>query len=141
MTPDPSAGEVGGVFAGLVALLYAVGKGLAWLLDWEERRKETRQAKLDRWHRELAAREDKLERQQEEYQSRIEKQLDHLQRQQAALVGGYQLIAGALRLIDPSNPALRQADDLLRTAFPLDPLVPVDLHALALRAHRTDEED
>jgi uncharacterized protein HemX len=138
--PDPSAGEVGGVFAGVVALVVAFGHGIRWLLNWDDRRKETRQKKLDRWHRELEAREEKLERQQEEYQQRIERQLEHLQRQQAALVGGYQLIAGALRIIDPNSPALRQADDLLRTAFPLDPLVPGELQSLALRAHRSDEE-
>lgn len=58
---DPSAGEIGGVFAGVIALLVAIGHGIRWLMGWEERRDATRKAKLDAWQHELAAREAKVD--------------------------------------------------------------------------------
>lgn len=139
--PDPSAGEVGGVFAGLVALLVAIGHGFRWLLGWNDRRASTRTAKLDAWQRQLEAREERLDDQQAEHWHRIEIELEQLRREHAALRGGYQLIAAALRDRDPHNPALTQADELLKAAWPLEPLTPDDMTKTVLRARRTGEED
>lgn len=43
-----------------------------------------------------------------------------LQREHTALLNGYQLLAGAPRVIDPDNLAQRMADRPLAAAFPLD---------------------
>lgn len=128
--PDPSAGEVGGIFAGVVALLVAFGKGFAWLFQWDERRREARHAKLERWQQELETREREFERRQEDHHARVEAQLGQVMRQNAALVGAYQLLVAELRVKDPNNPVLGQADELLKAAFPLDPIVPPPLAGL-----------
>jgi hypothetical protein len=52
---DPSAGEIGGIFAGMVGLLVALGHAVKWWLGWTDRRAATRAAKLEAWHRELVA--------------------------------------------------------------------------------------
>jgi uncharacterized protein HemX len=64
---DPSAGEVGGVFAGAVALIVALGHGIRWWLGWTDRRAATRSAKLDAWQNQLDERETRIEAQQLEY--------------------------------------------------------------------------
>lgn len=128
--PDPSAGEIGGMFAGVVALLVAVGKGVGWILGWDERRKATRYEKLEAWQRELEARERQVDDRQAEHYAKIEAELATFRAQNAALVGAYQLIVAALRLENPSSPALGQADELLKSAFPLDPIVPPPIAGL-----------
>ena len=52
-----SAGEVGGAFAGVVALLASLGGGLSWMLNWGDRRAALRDRKLQAWEDSLAARE------------------------------------------------------------------------------------
>jgi uncharacterized protein HemX len=136
---DPSAGEVGGIFAGAVALLIALGHGLRWWLGWTDRRAATRSAKLDAWQKQLDERETRIEAQQIEYWARVERELEQSRRERAALLGGYQLIATAMRLVDPDNDALRRADELIRSAFLLDPLLPGDMTATARSIHRSDE--
>lgn len=138
--PDPSAGEVGGVFAGLVALLVAIGQGVKWLIGWGDRRGATRTAKLDAWQRQLEEREERLDTQQADHWHRIELELEQLRREHAALRGGYQLIAAELRVKDPTNRALTNADELLRAAWPLEPLTPDEMTAMVLRARRSPEE-
>jgi hypothetical protein len=140
MSPDPSAGEVGGVFAGIVAGLVALGHGLRWLLGWSDRRSSTRTAKLDAWQRQLDEREQRIADQQAEYWNRVERELEQSRRERAALLGGYQLIATAMRLVDPDNDALRRADELIRSAFLLDPLLPPDISGIAQQIHRTGDD-
>lgn len=128
--PDPSVGEAGGIFAGVVALFAVIGKGVAWILRWDDRKARTRHEKLDAWHRELVERERAIDEKQDAYQARIEQELSVMRAQNAALVGAYQLIVAALRTNDPASPALGQADELLRTAFPIDPITPPHLVGL-----------
>lgn len=128
--PDPSAGEIGGVFAGLVAFVIAIGKGFAWLLGWDERRRETRHAKLDAWQLELERRERQIDEKQHEYYAKVEGELSQVRAQNASLLGAYQLIVTALRINDPTSPALGQADELLKAVFPLDPITPPQLAGL-----------
>jgi hypothetical protein len=59
---DPTAGEAGGIFAGVVALLVAVGHGVRWWIGWTDRRAATRAAKLDAWQHELQARYSRFHR-------------------------------------------------------------------------------
>jgi uncharacterized protein HemX len=137
---DPSAGEVGGVFAGAVALLVALGHGIRWWLGWTDRRAATRSAKLDAWQNQLDERETRIEAQQLEYWARVERELEQSRRERAALLGGYQLIATAMRVVDPDNDALRRADELIRSAFLLDPLLPADMVASVRSIHRSGDK-
>jgi uncharacterized protein HemX len=141
MAPDTSPGEVGGIFAGAVALLIALGHGLRWWLGWTDRRAATRAAKLEAWQRELTDRERRFDARQSEYQERIEVQLAELRDRDelrdreiavlraegAAMRTAYQLITSALRRKDPKNPALGQADEILKAAFPPDTATPPDM--------------
>jgi hypothetical protein len=107
-----------------VALLATIGAGFKWLLNWDDRRKRTRHDKLEAWQRELERREKEVDDRQAEYYRKVETELNKMRAQNAALVGAYQLIVAALRVESPTNPALGQADELLKTAFPLDPITP-----------------
>ncbi len=144
--PDPSAGEIGGIFAGIVALFASIGGGISWLAGWKDRREETRAAKLDAWQRELSDREDKIATAQREYQESIEKRLvalvkwaSRMQTKYSALWNGYQQISTELRHKEPDNAALARADEMLRIAMPLDPNIPHDLAEL-LAEHDDDDE-
>lgn len=67
-----SAGEVGGIMAGALAVLAAMGKGLAWLLNWDGARKNDREARLAAWEQSLVNRE-------KGYREEIEQRLDQVQ--------------------------------------------------------------
>lgn len=127
--PGVSPGEIGGIFAGIIALLAAIGKGLQWLLNWKDARENTRSAKLDRWHRELLAREAHLAREQTAYQQRIEDRLEVIDTQNQALRIAFDLVAGKLRKVAPEDAALVQAEQLLAAAFPLVPKIPRGMSA------------
>ncbi|HEX7856084.1 MAG TPA: hypothetical protein VF503_20580 [Sphingobium sp.] len=126
--PGVSPGDVGGVLAGIVGAGIAVGKGVQWLLGFRERRADSRARKLQIWHDELDKREQDLEDRQTEYWMRIEADLSGVKAdlaatkvQNGALRMAFELVAAPLRALDPHNPALGQAEQLLRAAFPLDP--------------------
>lgn len=72
-----SAGEVGGVLAGALAALAAVGKGLAWLLNWNDTRRQDKEGRLAAWERSLVDRE-------KAYREEIEARLDQVQEDLAA---------------------------------------------------------
>jgi hypothetical protein len=137
--PDPTAGEAGGIFAGGVALVIAVGHGIRWWLGWSDRRAAKRGAKLDAWQCELQDREQRFSALQAQHWAEIKNELEQLRREHGALLGGYQLIAAALRLVDPDSDALRRADELLRSAFPIEPLLPTDMKRTAAQIHRPGE--
>lgn len=137
--PDASsaAGEAGGIIAGSVALLYALGRGAAWLLNWKEARAQSRAAKLQAWHDELAAREAKQDERDVKYQLHIEGELSRqgAQLRRATLEirvlrTAFELVAEPLRRLEPDNPSLMRANEMLLRAFPLDPALPADLAAL-----------
>ena len=124
--PGVTGGEVGGYFAGAVALLAVIGKGIKWLTNFKERQAESRAAKLQAWHDELQAREKRLDDKQAEYQADIERRLRVVMKQSVALRMAFEMVAAPLRAIDPANKELAQAEQLLRSAFPLDPDMPPD---------------
>lgn len=128
--PGVSGGEISGYFAGAVAVLAVIGQGIKWLLNWKERRAESRAAKLQAWHKELQAREARLDEKQAEYHARIEEQLAIVMKQSVALRMAFEMVAAPLRAIDPHNRELAQAEQLLRSAFPLDPGLPPDFGPL-----------
>lgn len=114
----PSAGEVGGVFAGVMALLASLGAGVRWVVGWKDARAQTRSAKLTAWHDELAAREAKLDLHQAQYQARIEARLVLLERENSAQRRAIELLTGVLRAADPGNPALDHAEQIIAEAVP-----------------------
>ncbi len=124
--PVVSAGDVGGVFAGIVAAMVAVGQGIKWLLHFRERQAGSRAAKLQAW-------EDRLDQRDRDYQDGIENELKIMRGQNMALRMAFELVAARVRTIDPHSPELGQADQLLRQAFPLDPTVAPDFNMLLSR--------
>jgi len=124
-----AAGQLGGIFAGIVALLVALGKGAQWLLNWNDARQETRTAKLDRWQQELKEREARLDSEQAAYQQKIEQRLERLETENHALRLAFELVAAPLRALDPENDGLSKAEQLLTAAFPLVPKIPPEMKA------------
>lgn len=124
-----SAGEIGGLFAGGVALLATVGGGIRWLLGWKARQESSFHAKLLSWEAKLAAREVRLDEEQAAHFARIEARLMRAETVLEAVLGAYHLIAGELRTVDPANLKLGMADELLKAAFKIEPVVPADMAA------------
>lgn len=131
-----STGEVGGIIAGAITILGTVGAGVRWLLGWRDRQEESRATKLQKWHDELSARETRLDEERATEIASLRDDIARLRREHGMLLSAYQLIAGAMRVIDAGNPALRMADELLRAAFPLRG-TPADMSALADRIDQT----
>lgn len=115
--PNVSPGEVGGIFAGTVAVLAALGKGIQWLFNWNDTRVASRSEKLQQWHDELTTREDRLEALQNELHAKIEQRLNAAERENRAFRQAFDLVVSALRQQDPQNPALIEAQNVLDLAF------------------------
>ncbi|MEV5021429.1 hypothetical protein MRBLMA1_001252 [Sphingobium sp. LMA1-1-1.1] len=134
--PDPgaggiSSGEVGGVLAGVIAVGMALGKGMAWLLNWRDARAKTRAAKLQVWHDELKAREDALDRKIDARLASFEQQVDKWRL-------AFHLVAAELLQRYPQSMALMQAQKILAEAFPIHLAVPEDM---ARSLDRLDEAE
>lgn len=67
-----SAGEVGGIMAGIIAGAAAIAKGVAWLLNWNDARRDDKEDRLAAWEKSLAERE-------RAYREEIEHRLDQVQ--------------------------------------------------------------
>lgn len=66
-----SAGEVGGIVAGVLAALAAMGKGIAWIVNWDKASRDTKEDKLTKWEANLVSRE-------RDYREEIEDRLKEL---------------------------------------------------------------
>lgn len=124
---EPSVGEVGGVFAGIVALLYAIGKGIAWLLNWNDARASTRTAKLDAWEVKLDKRETEFEAKTDARMTTMEHEMTAMGRENRALRTAFQRVAVRLQFFSPNDPALADAERILAQAIPLEPFTPPDM--------------
>ncbi|MEV5033692.1 hypothetical protein MRBLMC3_002929 [Sphingobium sp. LMC3-1-1.1] len=129
--PDPGAGtslgEAGGQVAGALAILYAVGKAFAWIINWRDTREQTRAAKMQAWHDELKSREDALDRKIEDRMASFEHQVGELTRVVDKWRLAFHLVAAELLQRDPQSKALLQAQRILSEAFPLNLAVPEDM--------------
>lgn len=137
---DLNAGEVGGVLAGAIAILAAVGKALAWLLNWQGARREGKEERLRVW-------EASLDRREHDYREDIEKDLDELRAEAATLRGdvartrtqqaaiGFLLLEVTLELRAhvPGSPALVRIAAVLRRVYPPEHGIPPEMAEL-LRA-------
>ena len=128
---DWKAGDWGGLFAGFVAALAVLGKGLAWLLNWNEARSSGREARLVSWEVNLVARE-------RAYREEIEGQLTATRTELARVEGDVEQLRAVLFDVTTElhrhasgSPALSRAVRLLGMAYPIDPATPADLTALA----------
>lgn len=133
-----SAGEVGGVFAGVIALFAAVGKGLAWLLNWHSERTDQRSKRLEQWEQSLVRREVEYRETIEAKLASLEGEVLRLRTQQGALSFSLLEVAVAHRDKEPDSPALARAAASLRQAFPpeagYNPEITELIHALEFRA-------
>lgn len=134
-----AAGEAGGMVAGGVAVLYALGKGAAWLLNWKEARAKTRAAKLQVWHDELQARQQQQDKRDRDYQQLIETQLQRLTMENRVLRRAFDLVAEPLRRREPNNPELAMAQTMLNRVFSLDADLPGDFAGLLAMMDRPPE--
>ncbi len=126
-----NAGEIGGVFAGFVAALAALGKGVAWLLGRDDRRAELRDKKLQAWEDSLARREVEQRAQTETRLVVLERQVRRLQSRLGRVSGSLLEVTVELREVAPLNPALLRAEALLKSEFEADPDTPEDMLAAA----------
>lgn len=125
-----SPGEVGGWLAGAVVLLGAFGKGIAWLLNWRDARAQTRAAKLQAWHEELARRETALDAKVDERMAGLEQQVAELGRNVDKWRMAFHLVAAELLQRHPQSTALMQAQKILAEACPMhlsDIIIPPDM--------------
>lgn len=127
MSDASSTGEVAGILAGVAAILFGIGRGIQWLMSWGEQRAESRAAKLEVWHNELKSREAAFDKRLDEELGDLRKRDDTRANENMALRMAFELVASALRAVDPHNTALSRAEQILQIAFPLAPVVPPDM--------------
>ncbi|MFZ5704904.1 MAG: hypothetical protein ACOY5R_06515 [Pseudomonadota bacterium] len=128
------AGAVASMIGGVVSLLTLVGAGIAFLFRQRSADKASREAKLDKWHHELSARERALDDGRTAYTERLADRLEELERkdtardvQMRALRVAFELVSAALRERDPMHHALGLADEMLKQAFPVHPTTPAEM--------------
>lgn len=135
--PEPTGtgltpGEAGGMFAGILALLALVGRGIAWIVGWSDARAISRSAKLDQWHKELVERDRELDARDDRRLAALEGQVAELTRAVDKWRTAFHLVSAELLQKNPKSVALMQAQKILAEAFPLhldDMAVPADMGA------------
>lgn len=135
-----TAGDYGGLFAGAVAALAGVAKGLAWLLNWRGEREDQRAQKLADWEASLTKREKEYRLELEGKFDAIEGEVAELRTQNGALGVSLLDVTTALRTENPTNPALARAAAVLRAAFPLDRVLPAGFDDLLAQLDKRREE-
>lgn len=128
-----TAGDYGGAFAGLIAGLAALGKGLAWLLNWHGAREERRAKKLAAWEASLTQREKEQREKTERRLAEVEGELAHVTARQWALGNSLIECMADLRDHNPGSDALDRAKAVLRAAFPPDFTLPTAFADLVAR--------
>ena len=123
---DVSAGEVGGIVAGVLAVAAALGKAAQWVWASYRDAGASRSAKLDRWHDELTQREHALKAEMDRQLSEMRVVQEELEAHRIAI---HVLVAKVAR-DDPHAPELRQVADVLGAAFPLHMEVLADMAAV-----------
>lgn len=111
---DWSAGDWGGAFAGVLAALAALGKGLAWLLDWNRAGLSSREARLQRWEESLAGREKIYREEIEQHLAETRAELDKVERTMAIMRAVLSEVMLELRHHVPNSPALTRAAETLK---------------------------
>lgn len=133
MDSGVSAGEVGGVFAGLVALLAALGKAGQWLINWKDARENSRAARLAAW-------EASLDRREQEHREQTVRELHAVNKKLSAVAGALFEALAELQRIEPANPMLVRAKLILREVYPVSPEMPDEMKAFVRRPEFDREE-
>lgn len=124
-------GAIGGIFAGIVALLGVFGAGVKWCCGAADRRARSRSAKLDKWSAELGDREATLDRAIAGRLAELEAKVPRLERLERLVERwrlAFRLVAGELARVSPRSPALIQAQAVLAEDFDaLDQVTPDDM--------------
>lgn len=135
---DWTAGDYAGAFAGAVAALAAIGKGLAWLLNWQGARSDRRAERLRLW-------EESLNRREQDFRQDLEVRLAEEKQARLALearVGSLGValfdVTLALQEADPRSAALVRVTAALRAAFPAEAVLPEGIAALLTRLDHKD---
>lgn len=134
-----SAGEAGGIFAGLVALLASIGGGIRWLLSWGDRRAQDREAKLSRWEESLITRERDYRVTMEREFALVKREMAVLRRELDATRSVLVEVTAELRHHAPESEAMKRAEMLMHNAFPLDSRLPDELTERARKLESSDD--
>lgn len=139
-TGGVSPGEIGGVFAGIVALLATFGKGFAWLVNLKGARENSRAARLAAWEKSLDRREEEQRAEQARARAEAEERMHTMERRMRLLSAAlFEMVAEVQRL-DPDSAALAKARGALIAAYPVEPELPEDMAWLAERAQAKARE-
>lgn len=137
---------------GIATAIAAIGTGVGWLFRSRAARKRRQDERRDAWQRELEDWQKRLDIGREEYIERLERRVADVERKEAAreakdeardeqlraLRIAFELVSAALRASDPRNPALSLAEELLRSAFPVQPETPAPMKDALRRLGATD---
>lgn len=121
-----SAGEVGGVLAGAIAVLAALGKGLQWLFNWQGAREDSERARLQKW-------EEALDRRDKEQREQTDKRLHAMEKKVGVMSMALFEAIGELQRLDPASGVLVRARSVLQELYPADPKIPEEIKALVRR--------
>lgn len=137
-----TAGDYTGLGGGVVVILGAMGKGLAWLLNWNGERSDAKAARLRAWEESLVRREKEARAAMELRFRGLEVAVIKLRRLTGALRACLQEVTTDLRIHAPDSAAADRAESMLRNAWAdmLDFEVPEDLAELT-RLLDEDEGD
>lgn len=131
-----SAGEVGGIVAGILAALAALGKGIAWIVNWDKATRDNKEEKLAKWEANLVTREidyrEEIEHRLKELKADLDKAkgiAEQLNTTVTTLVIAVEDLTSELESHAPNALSLRRARALLQSLH-LRP-TPPDLSAMA----------
>lgn len=131
-----SAGEVGGIVAGILAALAALGKGIAWIVNWDKAARDSKEEKLTKWEANLVTREidyrEEIEDRLKELKADLDKAkgiAEQLNTTVTTLVIAVEDLTSELESHAPNALSLRRARALLQSLH-LRP-TPPDLSAMA----------
>ena len=130
---DWTAGDYAGLFAGIVAMLAALGKGIAWLLNWHGERSERRSARLAEWEASLDRREKEQRESLEHRFASLEHNYNRLRSDVTALRGSLLEVTMELHALDPGSAAIAKAASVLAAAYPTIEDIPPEMRELVDR--------
>lgn len=140
MSEGISPGEAGGVIAGIVALLYAIGRGCGWLFDRVSARIDKRAAALELERDQLAAWRASLDQEAKRYRAGIKGELEAVKLELGELRLQNMALASALLDVSlehaelaPSSPVLVRLAEALRKAFKVPNEIPPEMAVLLAR--------
>jgi len=140
MDQGVSAGEAGGMIAGIVALLYAFGRGIGWVWNKIEQRVDSRAAenaserdRLSAWSKSL---EEEVKRYREGIRVELEAvklELGELRLQNVALASALLDVSLEHAELAPNSPVLVRLGAALRQVFKVPGEIPAEMAVLLSR--------